>query len=136
MQTELERYKEAVKYLSARCNIGRETTNRVNSILHPPPEMEEVEVESWMGFDSRGVVVYCGLTRPNPAHYDGLVKLTGSHLRPKPPKVERSVSAEVLVTNGGLTMERVSAAATHGAPFRGIGEINGKEGVLTFTWYE
>lgn len=119
---------------------------QIMAIIAPPPEMEDVDVTSWAIIAPSGFIETTSINEElqqgqvanenSPYYGYRVVKLAGTYQRVKPKPVERSVSVEVLVTDGGSTIERVTAAATHGAPFRGHSEISGKEGILTFTYTE
>lgn len=148
--TELERYKGAMKIALEVLDVctrhmenERYTAStitdlaRINVILNPPQEFENVEVVRLMcnkcervqgaGFNPAVEVCFCHETG-QPLDEWTYTELTGTIRRPVPQKVERSVSVNgEMLDDGGFEVNR---------PFDGFPECHDKRGVLTFTWAE
>lgn len=160
MKTELERCKEALAVarhamaILANVQPGESPfqlitayQKDIDTILNPPPEMEEVELVSWAIIAPSGFIETTstneGLQRdqvgnPNSPFYGyQVVPLTGTIKRPKKQPVERSVTAVGVKFDSG---DCGTSIWPHGANLTGDATVwsnlHGKTGTLTFTWTE
>lgn len=151
--TELERTKKALEFAMQQLGYSAEgrtasglahSTNaaravdKINAILNPPPEFEEVESVVWQILESNGQKRGCypdfepSLSAEEKAKGWQIVKHVGTIKRPKLQKVERSVSVGAMVDHSGISNLVKSGAAE----WKDHPEAHGKTGTLTFTWEE
>jgi len=104
--------------------MARECIEKVRSIVHPPPEMEEVTVVKWLCplcdrvWPGETVMVSCCKSPP--------IKLTGAYTRPKAQPVEKSTRIRINEVAGTARVQRLNSTD--------LCELLGKTG--TFTWQE
>lgn len=150
MKTELEIYKEAMEHAKTAISHAITSTKglldgtsqrmerymeRIAAILNPPPEYEELTYERWE-------CSHCGdvlKTAPSlDGHYDCcqaedkvFIHLIGTFKRPKKRMVEKSVTYNVKWERHHGIVFPCMADFTD---LENIHTLEGKTGVLTFTW--
>lgn len=143
--TELERTKRALS-VAKRCidactrcvdiptvgAVAKEYLALINSILHPPPEMETVPVTNWVCQGCDFVLrAEPGEENEGCCHNTNFVKLTGSYQRLKKQPVEKSVTVEAYVTPEGEIKRVIKGGYTHYPIFGDRGELQHKNVTLT-----
>lgn len=119
--------------LEANRSSTEKTLANINAILQPEPEFEDVAVVVWAAYDRDGGRIAVKDSKEYAEKCDGCVavsELRGTLRRPKPQKVERSVSVEMVLIG------RSAEPRYNCSPRICFPGAEGKQVTLTATWEE